>query len=364
MRIVFAGGGTGGHVYPALAVARELVKRRSDTEVLFIGGTRGIERKIVDGSGFSMETIPASGFPRKPSLAVFPFLWNMGVSIVRSRTYIKGFKPSVVMATGGYVSGPPVIAARMLGVPVVIQEQNSYPGITNRALGRFAELVFLGFEDARKHFGNRVRTVVTGNPVREEIGSSDRETAARAFGLDPARSTVLVFGGSQGAQAINRAASGASERIAERNVQVLWQTGEREFPAWKEFDGRSGGRIRVLPYISVMADAYAASDLAVARSGAMSIAEITACGLPAVFIPLPTAAENHQEWNARSLAEAGAAVMILERDLTPALLGDTVLDVLGSEERRAAMAGKSRRMGRKDATSAIADLLLERYGTN
>jgi UDP-N-acetylglucosamine--N-acetylmuramyl-(pentapeptide) pyrophosphoryl-undecaprenol N-acetylglucosamine transferase len=268
------------------------------------------------------------------------------------------------MATGGYVSGPPVIAARTLGVPVVIQEQNSLPGITNRALGRFAELVFLGFEDARKHFGKRVRTVVTGNPVREEIGGSNRVTAARAFVLDPSLPTVLVFGGSQGAQAINRAVSGAAERVAERDVQVLWQTGDREFTAWKDFDGRSGGRIRVLPYITVMADAYAVSDLVVARSGAMSIAEITACGLPAVFIPLPTAAENHQERNARSLEAAGAAVVILERDLTPGLLGDTVLGILESTERREAMAGSSRRLGRKDAASVIADLLLERYGTN
>ena len=364
MRIVFAGGGTGGHVYPALAVAREMIRRRPDTGVLFIGGTRGIERKIVEGSGFPLETIPATGFPRKPSPSVVPFVWNLGVSIVRSRTYIGRFKPSVVMATGGYVSGPPVIAARTLGIPVVIQEQNSYPGITNRVLGRFAEIVFLGFEDARKRFGDRVRTVVTGNPVREEIGNSDRETAARAFGLDPSLPTVLAFGGSQGARAINRAVSGAAERIAERDIQVLWQTGEREFPLWKDFDGRSDGRIRVLPYIAVMADAYAASDLAVARSGAMSIAEITACGLPAVFVPLPTAAENHQERNARSLVETGAAAMILERDLTPGILGDTVLAVLCSEERRATMAEASRRLGRKDAAQAIAEMLLARYGSN
>jgi UDP-N-acetylglucosamine--N-acetylmuramyl-(pentapeptide) pyrophosphoryl-undecaprenol N-acetylglucosamine transferase len=364
MRIVFAGGGTGGHVYPALAVARELLKRRPDTEVLFIGGTRGIERKIVGGSGFPLETIPVTGFLRKPSLTVVPFFWNLGVSVVLSRRYIRRFKPSVVMATGGYVSGPPVIAARTLGVPVVIQEQNSLPGITNRALGRFAELVFLGFEDARKHFGNRARTVVTGNPVREEIGGSNRVTAARAFVLDPSLQTVLVFGGSQGAQAINRAVSGAAERIAERNIQVLWQTGDREFPAWKDLDGRSGGRIRALPYITVMADAYAASDLVVARSGAMSIAEITVCGLPAVFIPLPTAAENHQERNARSLEAAGAAVVILERDLTPGLLGDTVLEILESTERRETMADSSRRLGRKDAASAIAEMLLARYGTN
>jgi UDP-N-acetylglucosamine--N-acetylmuramyl-(pentapeptide) pyrophosphoryl-undecaprenol N-acetylglucosamine transferase len=364
MRIVFAGGGTGGHVYPAIAVARELMNRRADTEVLFIGGTRGIERSIVDTAGFRMETIPATGLPRKLSPALIGFVWNLGISIVRSRAFIGGFRPQVIMATGGYVSGPPVIAARTLGIPVVIQEQNAYPGITNRMLGRFAELVFLGFENARKHFGASVHTVVTGNPVRGEIGVSVREPSARKFGLDPALPTVLVFGGSQGARAVNRAFSGAVERIASEGIQALWQTGEREYPAWMHFDGSAEGKIRVLPYIEVMADAYAAADLAVARSGAMSIAEITACGLPSVLVPLPTAAENHQERNARALADAGAAVMIPERDLTPELMGDTVLDVLRSGDRRSSMAECSRKLGRKDAASAIAELIFERYGTN
>jgi UDP-N-acetylglucosamine--N-acetylmuramyl-(pentapeptide) pyrophosphoryl-undecaprenol N-acetylglucosamine transferase len=364
MRIVFAAGGTGGHVYPALAVAGEMVKRRPDTEILFIGGTRGIERSIVDGSGYRLETIPAIGFPRKPSPAMVSFVWNLGVSIIRSRRTIRKFRPAVVMATGGYVSGPPVIAARTLGVPVVIQEQNSLPGISNRTLGRFADLVFLGFEDAEPFFRGRTVTIFTGNPVREEIGTHAREEGARAFGLDPSLPTILVFGGSQGSKAVNRAVSEASGRIAERNVQVLWQTGDREFPLLKDRDGGAGGRIRVLPYIKVMADAYAASDLVVARAGAMSIAEITACGLPAIFIPLPTAAENHQEKNARSLEKAGAAEVILERDLTPDLLAETALGILESTDRRKSMADASRRLGRKDAASIIADTILTRYGEN
>ncbi len=363
MRIAFAGGGTGGHVYPALAVAREILNRRPETEVLFIGGARGIERKIVGGAGFPVETITACGMPRKTSPAIFSFAWKLGMSILRSRSILKRFHPQVVMATGGYVSGPPVIAAHLLGIPAVIQEQNSFPGITNRKLSRYADMVFLGFEDARKYFSGPAEVICTGNPVRGEIGAGNRMRVAETWGLDPARKTLLVFGGSQGAQAVNRAVSGDLDHIASNEIQILWQTGDREFETWKKHDGSFGGRVKVVPYIDVMADAYALADLVVARAGAMSIAEITACGLPAIFIPLPTAAENHQEHNARSLADAGAAVMIREADLAPSRLGKEVAAIMESETRRGGMAEASRNLGRTDAAARIAERIIERYGT-
>ncbi len=363
MRIALAGGGTGGHVFPALAVAGKIVERRPCAEVLYIGGERGIERSIVAGSGYPYRTIPATGFPRRPSPAMVSFAWNLAVSVKRSRDYLGGFRPSVLLATGGYVSGPPVIAAKTLGVPVVIQEQNAFPGLVNRTFGRFADVVYLGFADAAGRFGKKVTTMVTGNPVRGEIGRPERASAARTFGIDPGTRTILVFGGSQGSRALNGAVSGAVERIAEHGFQVVWQTGERELEQWKHFDGRAGGRIRVFPFISAMADAYAASDLVIARSGAMSVAEITACGLPAVFVPLSTAAENHQEYNARSLERAGAAVVILERNLTPDRLFDAALGILGDEGRRAGMAESSGKFGRKNAADVIADNIIARYGT-
>lgn len=364
MKIIFAGGGTGGHVYPALAVARELLKNRPETEILFIGGTRGVERKIVSVSGFSVEAIPVTGMPRKTSPAVFPFAWNLGVSIIRSRGILKRFRPAVVMATGGYVSGPPLIAAHMLGVPSVIQEQNSFPGFTNRRLAKYADMVFLGFEDARKFFTASSEIIYTGNPVREEIGAGDRDRAAESFGLDPALKILLVFGGSQGAKSVNRTVSGVLDRITARGIQVIWQTGDREYESLKGFNGGFGGKIRVLSYITVMADAYAAADLVVSRAGAMSIAEITACGLPAIIIPLPTAAANHQEHNARSLADAGAAVMIREADLNPSMLEEYILGIMESEEHRKSMAEASRSLGRRDAAARIAERVLECYGNN
>lgn len=364
MRLAFAAGGTGGHVYPALAVAQEILKRRPQAEIRFIGGNRGIERKIVGASGFPVETIPAAGMPRSLSPAIIPFFWKFAVSIIMSRGILRKFRPSLLLATGGYVSGAPVLAARTLGIPVAMQEQNSFPGIVNRKFARWADLAFLGFEDARKYFPSGMDSFVTGNPVRSEIGTADRVRAAQSFGLDPARRTVLVFGGSQGARAINQAMSGAAERIAGEDTQVIWQTGDREFESWRVYDARAEGRVRVLPYIAAMADAYAASDLVIARAGAISIAELTACGLPGIFIPLPTAAENHQEFNARSLERAGAAVVILERDLTPALLAETTLGIIDSGERLRAMSEASRRMGKKDAAARIADIILERYGNH
>ncbi|MBN1290926.1 MAG: undecaprenyldiphospho-muramoylpentapeptide beta-N-acetylglucosaminyltransferase [Candidatus Latescibacteria bacterium] len=364
MRIMFAGGGTGGHIYPALAVAEEIKQKRPETEFLFVGGTRGVEQKIISSSGFPVKTIPVTALPRTLSPDIFSFIGRLGVSIIKSRSYIRKFKPGVIMATGSYISGASMIAAISLGVPVVIQEQNSFPGITNRKLGRYAKIVFLGFEDAGKYFGTNSEVHVTGNPVRKDIGAEPRETSAQAFGFDPTRKTVFVFGGSQGAQKINKTFSEIVESIADSGIQVLWQTGEKNAAKWASYDGSADGRIRTYRYIDNMAQAYAASDLVVARAGAMSITEITVCGLPAVFVPLPTAAANHQEHNARTLVNAGAASVIFERELTPRLLEQEITRIVTSDERLAVMSKASAKLGKKNAARTIAGILIDRYGQN
>jgi len=362
MRIVFSGGGTGGHIYPALTIAGEIARKRPDAEIRFITGTKEVERRILSEAGYPADTIPVVGMPRAVSPGYVAFAWKLIVSVVRSRNIMGSFRPVFVMATGGYVAGPPIIAARMLGIPVVIQEQNSFPGITNRKLARFADIVFLGLADAGKYFPDTVETVVTGNPVRREIGTGERGQSAAEFGLNPGLKTVLVFGGSQGSRALNSAVSKIVESMAEKGVQFIWQTGRDEFEMYERFDRRGDGRVRVLPYIDDMVSAYGAADLVVSRAGAMTIAEITVCGLPAVFVPLPTAAGNHQEHNALSLVRAGAAEMIRERDMTPERLENVVMSILSSGERLAAMSKASEKMGRKEAASAIADMLIERYG--
>ena len=263
MRIMFAGGGTGGHIYPAIAIAGEIVIRIPDAEILFMAGTKGMERRIIGAAGYDMVAIPAAGLPRKLSPALVPFAWKLTASIVKSLSVIRRFRPSVLIATGGYVSGAPLIASHVLGIPSVIQEQNSYPGITNRKLAGYADIVFLGFGDAERFFpaGKDIR--ITGNPVRKDMGTGDRGEAAKLFGLDPDVPTVLVFGGSQGSRALNGALAGAAEKIAGRGIQLLWQTGRNEFERYGTLDGSSGGRIRVVPYIDDMVSAYAAADCAI-----------------------------------------------------------------------------------------------------
>ena len=362
MRILFASGGTGGHIYPAIAVAREILNKQPQTEILFVGGTRRIEHKIISDAGFDMRTIPVTGLPRKLSPAGITFMWKLGTSIIKSIYIIRGFKPSLVMATGGYVSGPPIMAARITGVPVAIQEQNSYPGITTKKLARFAEIIFLGFQEAGAYFGDNVKTVVTGNPVRKDIDKAERRESSIAFGFDPELRTVLVFGGSQGASAINSALSAIVEDIVEHGIQVIWQTGSNEFNEWSRFNRNE--KIKVVSYIDNMSAAYAASDLVVSRAGAMTVAEITACGLPGIFIPLPTAAENHQEYNARSLVNAKVASLILERDLTPQTLKREILGIITSDERLTAMSHESKKLGNKDAAEVIAGIIIEQFGMN
>ncbi len=362
MRILFAGGGTGGHIYPAIAVAREILDKQPQTKILFVGGTREIERKIISDAGFEMKTIPVTGLPRRFTPAIITFMWKLGTSIIKSIYIIRCFKPSLVMATGGYVSGPPIMAARIMCVPVAILEQNSYPGITTRKLARFAEIVFLGFQEAGAYFGDNVKTVVTGNPVRKDIDKTARRDSSIAFGFDPELRTVLVFGGSQGASAINRASSVIIEDIAEHGIQVIWQTGISEFNEWSRFNRNE--KIKVVSYIDNMSAAYAASDLVVSRAGAMTIAEVTACGLPGIFIPLPTAAKNHQEYNARSLVNAKVASLILERDLTPETLKREILGIMTSDERLTAMSRESKKFANRDAAGVIGGIIIEQFGIN
>jgi UDP-N-acetylglucosamine--N-acetylmuramyl-(pentapeptide) pyrophosphoryl-undecaprenol N-acetylglucosamine transferase len=364
LRIVFAAGGTGGHIYPALAIAGELRKLKPDTEFMFIAGKKGMERNIIEKAGYPLITLPVTGMPRTLSPRLVPFVWNLAVSILGATNILRSFRPSIVFATGGYVSGPPVLAASMKGIPVAIQEQNSYPGITNRKLARYADIVFLGFGEAARFFTAATETIETGNPVRAEIGTGDRVASTALFGLDPGRRTLLVFGGSQGSRALNTVLAASIEGIASTGAQVIWQTGRGEYDTCARFDGLYDNSVRVLPYIDDMVSAYAASDLIVSRAGAMAIAEITACGLPAIFVPLPSAAANHQEKNARSLEEAGAALTILESGLTAEILTEAVGGILRDDDRRAEMAKASRARGKKNAAADIAAIVIDRYAGN
>ncbi|MBC7082409.1 MAG: undecaprenyldiphospho-muramoylpentapeptide beta-N-acetylglucosaminyltransferase [Bacillota bacterium] len=366
MKVVFAGGGTGGHVYPGVTVARTLLERDPATKVVFIGTRKGLEADVIPREGFHLSTIEVAGFRRRLSPDTLLTAFRACKGFIQSLAILRREKPDVVVGTGGYVSGPVVLAAWMLGIPTLIHEQNALPGVTTRVLSRVASAMAVTYPESARYLARKSRVVVTGNPVRKSILTADRREGARAMGLDPGRPTLLVFGGSQGARAINEAMVAALPDLLARrgDLQVIHQTGRRDH-AWvvAELEARGVDRKRlprlvVEPYLYEMDMAMACADLVVSRAGAISIAEITARGLPAVLIPFPGAAEGHQERNARALEAAGAAVVILQSELRGDVLRDTVEELLDDRARLERMSRSSRSLGRPDAADALADLVV------
>jgi UDP-N-acetylglucosamine--N-acetylmuramyl-(pentapeptide) pyrophosphoryl-undecaprenol N-acetylglucosamine transferase len=366
LRVLIAGGGTGGHIYPGLAVAVAL-RRQGPVELLWVGATRGLERELVPREGLDLVTLPVQAFQRRLSWDTLRTVWRAAGALGASRRTLRRFRPDVVLGTGGYACGPVVLMARLLGIPAIIQEQNALPGWTNRLLGRWVQLVSLGFPEAQPYFPPG-KVVVTGNPLRPAVLSARRAEGQARFGLDPGRRTLVVFGGSQGARAINEATRDALPRLAARpDLQIVWVTGTRSFPEVQAFLIRQGaaageepvrlGFLQVFAYLHDLPLALAAADLAVSRASAMTLSEMAVRGLPAILIPLPTAAENHQERNAEARQAAGAAVMLREAGLTGERLAETVEQLLAEPGRLADMAAANRALGRPEAAEAVAKLL-------
>jgi UDP-N-acetylglucosamine--N-acetylmuramyl-(pentapeptide) pyrophosphoryl-undecaprenol N-acetylglucosamine transferase len=357
MKVVIAGGGTGGHVYPGLAVAEALAALAPGVEIVFAGG-QGLERQAVPRAGWAFRRIVSRPWVRS-GLRRIPGAVAMAVGVVQSVIWLTRFRPRVVVVTGGYAAVPVGLAAALLGIPLVVQEQNILPGAANRMLARWARAVSVPHERAAARLGPRA--VVTGVPVRAAALDGDRERGRRRFGLQEDRMTVLVLGGSQGARSLNAAAVGMVRDLASRPVQVLHQTGAAHYPWVRRQRETEGGSppYTCVPYIEPVADAYACADLVVCRAGASTLAEVTAHGLPAIAVPYPYAAGGHQEANARILEEAGAAVVIPDADLTSRRLGEAVGDLCDRPEVRQAMARASRSLGRPDAARAVAELVLQ-----
>jgi UDP-N-acetylglucosamine--N-acetylmuramyl-(pentapeptide) pyrophosphoryl-undecaprenol N-acetylglucosamine transferase len=357
--VVFAGGGTGGHLYPAIAIADELKGKRPGAEITFVGTAGRIEERVIPATGYHFTTIWISGFRRRLGWPLLLFPLKVVVSVVQSILLLRRLRPQVVVGTGGYVSGPPVFAAWLLGIPSLLQEQNSYPGVTTRLLARRAREVHLTFEASRRFLNRSDNVYVSGNPVRAAVGSVRRPEAARFFGLDPSVTTVLVFGGSLGASAINEALRRNLAELVARRLQVIWQTGPADAdPVLRAVRNEGAeGAIRVFPYVERMEYAYAASDLAVCRAGATTVAELAQAGLPAVLIPYPHAAADHQTENARAMEAAGAALLCPDAEAGERLL-PLLAELLENPPRLHAMAGKARAMARPDAASLLADAVL------
>lgn len=352
MRVIFAGGGTGGHVYPVLAVAEELKSRFVDFEALFVGTRYGLEAKAVSKENYEIEFIYSRGVRGRGIAGKGLLLASIAVGVPQAMRIMMKFKPDLVFGSGGYASAAVVIAASILRRRIVLQEQNSIPGLTNRMLAPKAERIYLGFEKAKEYLGNHPGLKVTGNPLRREILDKDVGNPRSSFGLDEENPVLLVYGGSQGAQSLNRAA--VEFFLRNRDVQGIIQTGERNY-AWvkEKICGRK--RIFVSSFISNINRAYHASDAALARAGALSVSELAAVGLPAVLVPYPHAADNHQVYNARLLVEAGGAVMIRDSDLNGRTLEEALDGFMRSPGRLSEMRKALRGVARKEAASVIAD---------
>ncbi len=359
--ILISGGGTGGHIYPAIAIAQEYLRRHPAGSVVYIGKTGGREEQVVAKTNFPIQFhgISAQGFPRKISPALFTAIYRTMVGFMQALRIVRKINPSVVIGTGGYVSASAVLSAQLNGIPTLIHEQNAFPGLTNRILGKRAKIIATSYKELEQFFPkSKIR--ITGNPVRREFLHLNREEGLKEFGFSSNVPTLLVFGGSQGAMAINQAVLGALDILnrKESKLQVILQTGEK---GYDEIEPRmrnlQGIKAVVQPYLFKIQDAFAVSDLVISRSGAISLSEIAIAGLPSILIPYPYATANHQEKNARAFEKAGAAKVILEKELTPDKLAQEIQSILSNDKLRKDMSSQSKLMAKPDAAKDLCDLI-------
>jgi UDP-N-acetylglucosamine--N-acetylmuramyl-(pentapeptide) pyrophosphoryl-undecaprenol N-acetylglucosamine transferase len=355
MRVLIAAGGTGGHIYPGIAVANEIMRRDSTSLVRFVGTARGLENRLVPNAGFELSIIESQGLKNVSALARVRGLLLLPKSFFSARRVIRDFRPDVVVGAGGYVSGPVLLAASLMRFPTMVMDSNALPGWTNRVLARFVDRAAVSFAEALPHF--RGRGVLTGNPVRSEFF----EIPAKSH--DAAKLSVLVFGGSQGARAINEAMIAALPKLTPRkdSLSVTHQTGTADLERIQRGYADAGwiDNVEVKAYIDDMVNEFAQADLIVSRAGATTSAELVAASKAAIMIPFPLAADDHQRKNAEALEAAGAARMILQKDLTGERLAEEIALLLGSPEKILAMESAGRKLARREAASTTVDLMEE-----
>lgn len=361
MRILFAGGGTAGHINPAISVADYMKEKDVNFEALFVGTKRGLETKLVPSAGYKIKYIDICGFDRKHLLKNVSVLYKLQKSKSDCKKIIKEFAPDAVVATGGYVSGPVLMAAKKLGIPAIIHEQNVYPGLTVRGSEKYVDYVAVSFDETVSLMKNADKCVVTGNPIRPEILKADKETARVQLGLSD-KPFVLVFGGSLGAQKINNTMIGVIKRLAETGeFTLLFGTGDRNYQKvvsqLEEAGVSLNDDIKVVPYINNMSTVMAAADVVVARSGAITVSEICALGKPSVLIPSPNVVRNHQEQNARELEKQNAAAVITEDVLTDELLYNKICEMTSDKALLTSMSKNAKGIAKINALEEIYNIV-------
>lgn len=363
MRIVLSGGGTGGHIYPALALMNRIKEKYPDSEFLYVGTERGLESTIVPKAGVAFRSVKIQGLRRSLSPENLKTVYLMFKSISDSKKIIKAFKPDVVIGTGGYVCAPVLYAASKLGIPAIIHEQNSVAGVTNKFLSRFVDRICICFEDARADFAAYPEKIVfTGNPRAQEVASLKESADLKEYGLKEDLPTVLIFGGSRGAAKLNQSFVSAYPLFKNKPYQVLLATGEVHYEKVEQQISALPDRldnIRILPYVHDMPKLFKRTDLIVSRSGATTLTEVMALGLPSILIPSPYVTNNHQQKNAESLVKNRAAEMILEKDLHAQTLFEAIDNLMMHEAARKEMAFQAKRMGITDASDRIIEVIMD-----
>ena len=363
-RFIISGGGTGGHIFPAISIANALKKQNPDAEILFVGAIGRMEMERVPAAGYPIEGLPVSGFDRKNMFRNIKVLVNLYRSIVLAREIIERFKPDVVIGVGGYASGPTLRAASAFGVPTLIQEQNSYAGVTNKLLAKKAKRICVAYEGMEKFFP-KAKIILTGNPVRQDLFSVTAKTkdAYTFFNFDSTRKTILIVGGSLGARTINQSVIAELKKISESNVQVIWQTGRFYYEsAKKAAEPFTSPRLLVTDFVSRMDLAYSIADLVISRAGASSISELCLLAKPVILVPSPNVAEDHQTQNALALVRKDAAVMIKDIDAKEQLV-TRALELIQNDKELAKLSENILMLAEKDSADRIAMEVMKMIGT-
>lgn len=358
MKVIMTGGGTGGHIYPAIAIADEIKRRDPEAEILFVGAQRGMEKDIVPKNGYPLEFVTVSGLNRKKIWKNVQTLKDLKKGLGEAKAIIKKFKPDIVIGTGGYVCGPVMRTAAKMGIRTYIHEQNAFPGLTNKLLSKNADRVFVAFDEAKQHFKTKTEPLTVGNPVRRAFAETDREEARKSLGIAPEDFMVLSFGGSLGAPKINKEMQIAVEKLqTKKNCRIFFVTGKRYFDTITENADMSDGRVTYLPYLDDMPKYLRACDLAVTRSGALTVSEIAASGRASVMIPSPYVTNNHQYFNAKVLSDRGGAVLLEEKEMKDGDVAEAILKIIEDRESAVKMSEAAAAAGRIDAAEVICDTI-------
>ncbi len=359
-RIIIAGGGTGGHLFPAIAIGEEIKDRFPKAEIHFIGSDFGLEAKVFPVKDLLHTLLPIRGLQRGFSFGsilrnlILPY--RILKSLLKVSILFKEFKPTLVIGTGGYASALPLLMATLQkkSIPIVLQEQNSFPGITTRWFSEKANLICTAFETDNLIGNNKL--VITGNPIRNNIISGDKTKALRFYGMDIEKKTLFVFGGSQGSTVLNKSMENIIKKFDDQSIQTLWQTGDHDYNKYKKYKSNT---IKVVPFINDMAAAYALSDLVVCRSGALTLSEVTTCGKPSILIPFAAAAGNHQMKNAETLYQSGASILIEEKDLNSNKLFKNINYLINNKNTLRKMSIAAKALGKPNATKKITDHVID-----